>query len=96
MDPRGSCRSSSGPCSTRARHPWRWHAELGLVKRAYTIDTWDFAYTAGRHEWLQFQIDENTFWGIFHGDNSGCYEAYRLLAALYARFGDDARAQALA
>jgi len=73
-------------------HPWRWDEGLGLVKRAYTIDTWDFAYTAGRHEWLQFQIDDHTFWGILHGDNSGYYEAYRIVAALRERFGDDARA----
>jgi hypothetical protein len=50
-----------------------------LVKRAYTIDSWDFAYTAGRHPWLQFQIDEHTFWGIMHGDNSGYYQAFRTM-----------------
>ncbi len=43
-------------------HPWRWDPELELVKRPYTIDSWDFAYTAGSHDWLQFQIDDNTFW----------------------------------
>lgn len=56
-------------------HPQRWDPGSGLIKRAYTIDTWDFAYTAGLHDWLQFQIDEHTFWGIFHGDNSGLYQA---------------------
>jgi hypothetical protein len=68
-------------------HPQRWDAERQLVKRAYTIDSWDFAYAAGLHDWLQFQIDENTFWGIMHGDNSGYYEACRLLAAIYLRLG---------
>jgi hypothetical protein len=68
-------------------HPWYWSAEHGLVKRAYTIDTWDFAYTAGRHEWLQFQITDDTYWGLMHGDNSGYYEAFRLMAALYRRLG---------
>ena len=72
-------------------HPWYWDSELGLVKRAYTIDTWDFAYTAGRHDWLQFQIDENTFWGIMHGDNSGYYEAFSIMSKLYDRFGDAKR-----
>jgi len=67
-------------------HPWRWDKTHQLVKRAYTIDTWDFAYTAGKHPWLQFQIDKNTFWGIFHGDNSGYYEAFLLLAKLYNYF----------
>jgi len=56
-------------------HPDRWDDRLQLVKRPYTIDSWDFAYSAGTHDWLQFQIDENTFWGIMHGDNSGYYEA---------------------
>ena len=74
-------------------HPWRWDGEHQLVKRAYTIDTWDFAYTAGQHDWLQFQIDDNTFWGIMHGDNSGYFEAFSLLAQLFAHFGDTQRSQ---
>jgi hypothetical protein len=70
-------------------HPWYWDADHGLVKRAYTIDTWDFAYTAGRHDWLQFQITDDTFWGILHGDNSGYYEAFRIMAALWRRLGSE-------
>jgi len=72
-------------------HDWYWDSESRLVKRAYTIDTWDFAYTAGSHDWLQFQIDENTFWGIMHGDNSGYFEAFSILALLLDRFGDAQR-----
>jgi len=56
-------------------HPWRWDEKTKLIKRAYTIDTWDFAFTAGLCDWLQFQITDDTFWGIMHGDNSGYYEA---------------------
>ena len=67
-------------------HPWRWNRELRLVKRPYTIDTWDFAYTAGKHKWLQFQIDDNTFWGIMHGDNSGYYEAFWIISKLHNYF----------
>jgi len=74
-------------------HPWRWDENHCLVKRAYTIDSWDFAYTAGRHPWLQFQIDEHTFWGIMHGDNSGYYQAFRTMELLYRHFGDDQRAE---
>lgn len=70
------------------QHQLRWDATNNLVKRPYTIDTWDFAYTAGHHDWLQFQIDERTFWGIFHGDNSGYYEALKILAYLSAHFGN--------
>ncbi|MBZ5496380.1 MAG: hypothetical protein LAP85_08255 [Acidobacteriia bacterium] len=73
-------------------HPWYWDRIRGLVKRAYTIDTWDFAYTAGRHDWLQFQITDDTFWGILHGDNSGYYQAFLIMAALWRRFGEQARA----
>jgi len=74
------------------QHEWYWDEPHGLVKRAYTIDTWDFAYTAGAHDWLQFQIDENTYWGIMHGDNSGYFEAFRLMAAFYDRLGFPRRA----
>ena len=67
--------------------PERWSEEHGLVKRAYTIDTWDFDYTAGRNDWLNFQITPDTFWGIFHGDNSGFFEAATLLSGAYQRMG---------
>jgi len=72
-------------------HPWRWNADLQLVKRPYTIDSWDFAYSAGTHDWLQFQIDENTFWGILHGDNSGYFQACIRLAVIYRHLGDSDR-----
>lgn len=68
-------------------HPWRWDSKAGLVKRAYTIDTWDFAYTAGKHDWLQFQINDSTFWGLMHGDNSGYYEAFKIMALLSEYLG---------
>ena len=74
-------------------HPWRWDKEKQLVKRPYTIDSWDFAYTAGSHDWLQFQIDENTFWGIMHGDNSGFYEACQMLAKMLVHSGEAAKAK---
>ncbi|MCG8604731.1 hypothetical protein MJD09_07010 [bacterium] len=68
-------------------HPLRWDTQHNLVKRPYTIDTWDFDYTAGRAEWLNFQITNDTFWGIFHGDNSGFYETAFLLAKMYSSAG---------
>ena len=74
-------------------HPWRWDDDAQLVKRAYTIDTWDFAYTGGSHDWLQFQITDDTYWGIMHGDNSGYHEAFRLLGLLYAYFNNRSRAR---
>lgn len=72
--------------------PWRWDQKHQLVKRPYTIDTWDFDYTAGRTEWLNFQITDQTYWGIFHGDNSGFYEAAYLLAKLHDFVGSKAAA----
>ncbi len=77
----------------------RWDAERGLVKRAYTIDTWDFSYgpttkdpsngqPAPRH-WL----DDATIWGIFHGDNTGLAHALRLLARMERRVGDTSLAE---
>jgi hypothetical protein len=68
-------------------HPWRWDPTHDLPKRPYTIDTWDFDYTAGRAPWLNFQVTDDTFWGIMHGDVSGLYEAMNLLARLYDHFG---------
>ncbi|MGB6647201.1 MAG: hypothetical protein WBG01_01545 [Bacteroidota bacterium] len=66
---------------------WRWDKKHKLVKRGYCIDTWDFDYTAGRHPWLNFQITDETFWGIMHGDNSGYYEAFQQMSLFYAYLG---------
>jgi hypothetical protein len=74
-------------------HPWRWDKRFKLVKRAYTIDTWDFAYTAGKHHWLQFQINDDTFWGIMHGDNSGYYEAFLIMSKFYELFKNRKRSE---
>ncbi|HTY58318.1 MAG TPA: hypothetical protein VMF59_05850 [Bacteroidota bacterium] len=70
--------------------PWRWDVKRKLVKRAYTIDTWDFDYTAGRYPWLNFRVDEKTFWGIMHGDSSGYYEAFMNLALMHRAAGNAA------
>ena len=73
--------------------PWRWDKKTNLVKRGYTIDTWDFDYTAGRHPWLNFQINDDTYWGIMHGDSSGFFEAFSQVASLYSALGVNKRAQ---
>ncbi len=73
--------------------PERWEPTLGLVKRPFTIDTWDFEYgpttvdpstgnPAPRH-WL----DDQTKWGIFHGDNTGLAAALRVLALMEEQAG---------
>ncbi|HEX5690527.1 MAG TPA: hypothetical protein VFX76_11025, partial [Roseiflexaceae bacterium] len=74
--------------------PLRWDAEHQLIKRPFTIDTWDFQYgpttvdpttnrPAARH-W----IDDQTIWGIFHGDNTGLAHALELLARIEDQVGD--------
>jgi len=67
---------------------YRWDPKSQLVKRALTIDTWDFDYTAGRHDWLNFNFSPYTFWGIMHGDNSGYYEAIKTLAFFFEYFSN--------
>lgn len=74
-------------------HPQRFDRGKGLVKRPYTIDTWDFAYTAGKHDWLQFQIDDDTYWGFSHADNSGYYEALNILKNFFLYFDDKKNAE---
>jgi hypothetical protein len=73
--------------------PWRWDKKHRLVKRGYSIDTWDFDYTAGRHSWLNFQLNEHTFWGIMHGDSSGYYEAFSIMSRFYRHFKNVKRAK---
>jgi len=73
-------------------HPWRWSEEHKLVKRAYTVDTWDFDYMDKNQHWLNFQISDKTHWGIMHGDNSGYYEACMLLAKIYHHLKNDEQA----
>ncbi len=73
--------------------PWRWDRRRRLVKRAYTIDTWDFDYTAGRYPWLNFRVDDETYWGIMHGDSSGYYEAFLNLAVMHAHAGNPSAAR---
>ena len=73
-------------------HPWRWDPERRLVKRALTIDTWDFTIPPPGRDWLHFRIDENTRWGIFHGDNTGLFEACRLLGRMWRALGEEKRA----
>ncbi|MEO8657395.1 MAG: hypothetical protein ABI693_02950 [Bryobacteraceae bacterium] len=86
--------------------PLRWSRKFRLVKRAYTIDTWDFQHPPGatlayNHEHPRsaqmekeiFNIDQNTPMGIMHGDNSGMYAACRQLAAMHLALGDAADGQ---
>lgn len=71
--------------------PKRWDAERGLVKRPFTIDTWDFTYntpTGNR------RIEDDTPMSIMHGDNTGVYQAMVYLAWFNRRLGDNEKAMA--
>ena len=72
--------------------PQRWEPEYGLVKRGYTIDTWDFTYlpSSGTNRMLTAETPQ----AIMHGDNSGVFQAMNQLAWFNARLGRDAKAQA--
>ena len=81
----------------------RWSKEHQLIKRPFTIDTWDFEYLedgVSKHSkfndflrpvkdgYIVLLIDKRTKFCIMHGDNSGVYQACRLLAKMYAYQGD--------
>jgi hypothetical protein len=78
--------------------PLRWSSKSLLVKRPYTIDTWDFT---SQHDSLKSverllgHIDntEKTPKGIMHGDNSGMYQACRQLADMFAAIGQPVEAK---
>lgn len=66
--------------------PRRWSAEYGLVKRAFTIDTWDYEQGSDFGT-VRRSFDEHTRWSIMHGDNTGTYQSARLLAEIERYFG---------
>lgn len=70
--------------------PKRWDAAHGLVKRPFTIDTWDFAYDTDS---CNRRIEANTPMSIMHGDNSGVYQAMLQLAWFNRRLHREEKAQ---
>ncbi|HKH61016.1 MAG TPA: hypothetical protein VKA49_09305 [Flavitalea sp.] len=83
--------------------PLRWSKKYQLLKRGYTLDTWDFLQLpVSRQEYTRnggnvqkgiFNIDENTPMGIMHGDNSGMYAACNQLSRMFMAVGDSAAAE---
>jgi len=70
--------------------PSRWDGEHGLVKRPFTIDTWDFTSRPDCGHNRRIEVD--TPMSIMHGDNSGVYQAMKQLQWLNERFGNDEKA----
>ncbi len=72
--------------------PKRWDAAHGLVKRGYTIDTWDFTYEPASV--TNRTLTPATPQAVMHGDNSGVYQAMTQLAWLNDRLGRAGKAAA--
>ena len=75
----------------QTRDPMYWDAEHGLVRRGYTIDTWDFTFVKDSG-WYR-SITPETPMAIMHGDNSGVYQAMNQLAWFNERLGRREKAE---
>ena len=69
----------------------RWDKEHGLVKRPFTIDTWDFINEPTLVAYNR-RIDPDSPMSIMHGDNSGVYQAINQLSWFNRRLGNEAKA----
>ena len=69
----------------------RFDKEHGLVKRPFTIDTWDFTYLPDAG--VNRRINPNSPMSIMHGDNSGVYQAMNQLAWFNRRLGNEEKAR---
>jgi hypothetical protein len=78
--------------------PARWSKRFGLLKRAYTIDSWDFAvddeYMPDIGITNTMMIDPvRSKFGVFFGDNTGYITACYHLAEMLENTGDSATAK---
>lgn len=76
--------------------PYRWSTTYQLLKRGYTIDTWDFQDEADTKVVANdpMRIDpEKTHFGVFYGDNTGYIAACHYLAEMLERVGRVEEAQ---
>lgn len=71
--------------------PKRWCKEKGLVMRPFTIDTWDFTSAPSASWDRRIHADEPM--SIMHGDNSGVYQAMKILAFFRKKMGDESKAK---
>jgi len=72
--------------------PLRWSKKNQLVKRPYSIDTWDFTSQPDSLKGvdrLLYHIGNTTETpkGIMHGDNSGMFQASKQLSRLFGQPG---------
>ncbi len=74
---------------------YRWSEKYGLLKRGFTIDTWDFQAEedAERTGYTMVVDPEKTRFGVMHGDNTGMIAGCRYLAEMLGHVGRDAEAE---
>lgn len=67
----------------------RWSTKFKLLKRGYTIDTWDFMHEAdARLSGGENLVNpDKTVFGIMHGDNTGMAASCRYLATMLRAAG---------
>lgn len=68
----------------------RWDKEHGLVKRPFTIDTWDFIDE--NPPCHNRKVNTDSEMSVMHGDNSGVYQAMRQLAWFNRRLNNEEKA----
>ncbi len=68
----------------------RWDGKHGLVKRPFTIDTWDF--TNNPKSGCDRRIHDDEPMSLMHGDNTGVYQAMIQLAWFNRRLGREEKA----
>ncbi len=73
-------------------HPTRWDEKHQLLKRVFTIDTWDFTYGIPDYR-TNRRIEPHMPMAIMHGDNSGLYQACVQLAQMHDAAGNTADAE---
>ncbi|MBR5444472.1 MAG: hypothetical protein IKV57_00010 [Clostridia bacterium] len=71
-------------------HEKRWEPSLGLVKREFSVDMFDF--THGKYFGKPRLIYEDSPMSVFYGDNTGVYAAMRILARMRRIFGEEEKA----
>lgn len=76
--------------------PYRWSEKFGLLKRGFTIDSWDFqsrddAARSSTGTVMRIDLDTGEF-NVFHGDNTGMARSLELLAEMLRAAGRDAEA----
>ncbi len=68
--------------------PYRWSIKFGLLKRGFTIDTWDFQGEADSVNGDPMTVDKDkTRFGVMFGDNTGYIMACGYLAEMLQRAG---------